>query len=148
MATLRITVRKRELAERVGHFVSFCRRVGLPITPQRLAIYKQLASVRTHPDAQEIYGQLRAAFPSMSLATVYKNLDVLEKLRLIKKVAVIKGKARYDADLDEHHHLIDEDNGKIVDLLANDSYRPRLPKDLAQKFAVQQASVTFSVRRR
>ena len=51
----------------------------------------------------------------MSLATVYKALDALERLGLVKELAVFNEAARYDANLDPHHHLVCTECRKVVD---------------------------------
>jgi len=53
---------------------------GYKITPQRIAIVKILAKSVNHPSAEAIYEQLKENFPTMSLATVYRNLCVIKSL--------------------------------------------------------------------
>lgn len=148
MARLSTTISKKRLDERAGGFTGFCRQVGLPITPQRLTIYRILAGAKTHPDAKAIHSKVVEKFPHVSLATVYKNLDILEDVRIIRKVAVVNRKARYDAELKDHHHLIDEDSGKIVDLFAEELNKLELPTKIKERFALQRASINFYVRKR
>ena len=57
------------------------RRLGLKLTPQRIAIVRLFAEDRSHPTAQNLE-RLRAAFPSMSFATVYNTLDALARAGL------------------------------------------------------------------
>ena len=49
---------------------------GLKATPQRLSVLKILDS-HTHPTIDELYEEICAENPSVSLATVYKNLNML-----------------------------------------------------------------------
>ena len=57
---------------------------GYKVTPQRLAVYEVLASKRWHPSAEMLYSQLQPRSPAMSFATVYKTVEILEKLNLIQ----------------------------------------------------------------
>ncbi len=54
---------------------------GFKATPQRLAIYEALASTTEHPNADMLYQKLTPKYPTMSLATVYKTLDILQDAR-------------------------------------------------------------------
>ena len=62
----------------------FCEAKGLRVTPQRIAIYDALRGHHNHPTAEMIYHSLRPTHPSMSLATVYKTMEIFEKLALLK----------------------------------------------------------------
>jgi Fur family peroxide stress response transcriptional regulator len=55
------------------------KRAGLKLTPQRIAIVRELDGDETHPTAQELYERLLPAFPTMSFATVYNTLAALER---------------------------------------------------------------------
>src|SRR5439155_26806742 len=88
-------VMKRELAE----FADFCREHGLSVTGQRLAIFAALAGSREHPSAEQIHRAVRRRIPSLSLATVYKNLESLKKIGAIADVNPLHEEARYEAVL-------------------------------------------------
>jgi Fe2+ or Zn2+ uptake regulation protein len=93
------------------------KRAGLRLTPQRLAIVRELEGDESHPTAQELFERLRPSFPTMSFATVYNTLDTLAKLRLVG--ALKHGAAvRYDPNLEPHHHAICDRCGEVVDLPA------------------------------
>lgn len=87
-------------------FIRFCRHQRLAITPQRLAIYQALAKEALHPSAETVYKMVREKFPTMSLGTVYKTLETFLELGLIRKVNVLHETARYDANLERHHHAV------------------------------------------
>ena len=52
------------------------RKNGYKVTPQRLAVYEAINHNPTHPNAEAIYKILQPNYPSMSLATVYKTIDM------------------------------------------------------------------------
>lgn len=92
--------------EKMRRFVDACRAQGLSVTHQRLAIYGVLADSTQHPSAERIFEHVRAAYPTLSLATVYKTLETLEGIGLVRKVSDLHEAALYDANLDPHHHLV------------------------------------------
>jgi Fur family transcriptional regulator, ferric uptake regulator len=66
--------------------------------------------------AQEIFDRLRAARRPVGIATVYRTLDTLADLRLVKRIDAGDGIARYEParpDGDHHHHLVCRDCGKV-----------------------------------
>ena len=71
--------------EKARQFVDACRERGLSVTHQRMAIYGALANSEEHPSAERIFARVRQAYPTLSLATVYKTLETLEGIGLIHK---------------------------------------------------------------
>lgn len=89
---------------------------GYKITPQRIAIVKILAKSVDHPSAEAIYEQLKENFPTMSLATVYRNLCVIKSLDEVLELGFPDGSNRYDGKKPyPHPHIICIKCGKIVD---------------------------------
>ena len=78
---------------------------GYKVTPQRLAVYDSLAHTKEHPNAEMLFAQLQPKFPSMSFATVYKSIEILNKLHLIKVLNTGEESFRYDADVSDHQHI-------------------------------------------
>jgi len=89
---------------------------GLKVTPQRLAIINFLKNTKEHPSAETIYKKLSSDFPTMSLATVYKTLEMLKNIGLIQEINVGEGSFRYDANTSSHSHVICLSCGKVEDL--------------------------------
>src|SRR5208283_3157922 len=81
------------------------KRAGLKMTPQRLAIVKLFAGDESHPTAQELFERLHGEFPSMSFATVYNTLDALASAGLSGTLR-LGGAARFDPNVDAHHHAV------------------------------------------
>ncbi|MGH7254704.1 MAG: Fur family transcriptional regulator [Nitrospirales bacterium] len=79
---------------------------GLKVTPQRAAIYRALAETASHPTAEDLYRQVRRRFPMMSANTVYYTLSALKAAGLVHEVNYWHDRARFDANLARHHHLI------------------------------------------
>ena len=78
---------------------------GFKVTPQRIAIYDALRGHHNHPTAEMIYHSLRPTHPSMSLATVYKTMEIFEKIGLVKVLEVGDERAHYDWDTTAHAHI-------------------------------------------
>ncbi len=102
--------------ERLQDFIDRCRQEGLKITPQRVAVYEILLNSYNHPTVEEIYDEVKKRYPFVSLATVYRTVETLEQMGLAKKVCYWGSSARYDANIDEHHHLICVKCGAIRDI--------------------------------
>lgn len=88
---------------------------GIKPTHQRLVIYATLAESFDHLSAERVYEILHSEYPSLSLGTVYRTLDLLADAGLIRRVSTDKGSKRYDANLSDHHHLICQDTQQIFD---------------------------------
>src|SRR6266478_5331663 len=93
-------------AKRLSEFAARCRKGGLAVTPQRLAIIKVLLSSAEHPRADAIFAAVRAEHPTISLATVHRTLETLCQIGEARKVTLLHDSARYDGNLTPHHHVI------------------------------------------
>ena len=93
---------------------------GLKITPQRMAILEAILKLENHPSAENVMDYIRRNHPNISIATVYKVLDVLVENNLIGRVKTDKDVMRYDAILENHHHIYCNDSEKIVDYFDED----------------------------
>jgi Fur family ferric uptake transcriptional regulator len=66
--------------------------------------------------AQDIFDRLRAARRPVGIASVYRTLETLAGLRLVKRIDAGDGIARYEParpNGDHHHHLVCRDCGKV-----------------------------------
>jgi Fur family peroxide stress response transcriptional regulator len=105
-----------QIQERMAGFPERCRASGLKVTHQRTAIFGVLASTERHPTPEEVYEAVRPELPSISLATVYKVLDLFQRHGFLRKVSTEQQVARYDANLAAHHHLVCDTCGRIQDV--------------------------------
>lgn len=87
----------------------------LKITPQRLAVLEALNSLKDHPTAEKIKDFVIKNHPNIAVGTIYKTLESFVKKGLVKKVKTEKDVMRYDAILDNHHHLYCEETEHIED---------------------------------
>jgi Fur family peroxide stress response transcriptional regulator len=85
------------------------------LTPQRVVLVRLIASSKEHPNAAQLYEQIKARFPTMSLATVYKTLDLLKELDEVLEIG-LHGDNHFDAIRPyPHPHLICTSCQKIYD---------------------------------
>ncbi len=89
------------------------------VTLQRIAIYETLKDTKSHPNAETIYKQLAPKYPTISLATVYKSLELFVSLGLIQAINVEENSFRYDGNSECHPHLICLSCKKVEDLEAD-----------------------------
>jgi Fur family peroxide stress response transcriptional regulator len=86
------------------------------ITPQRMAILKILATSEGHPSVDDIYREVKAVFPTTSLATVYKTVSLLKELNEVLELGFPDGSNRYDGfNPVPHPHAICMKCKKIMD---------------------------------
>lgn len=116
---------------------------GLKCTPQRAAIYEALSGSTAHPTAEELYDQVSPRYPMLSLNTVYYTLGVLRKAGLVHEVNVGHLRARFDANVSPHHHVICRSCQTIMDVMDDRLNRLSTPKGLPGDFSVTDHQVTF-----
>lgn len=81
------------------------RRAGYRVTRQRLAVYTFLHGNESHPTVEDIHAGVRDTFPKMSVATVYKSVESLIDVGLVKPIHLGHAATRFDAVNEEHAHF-------------------------------------------
>jgi Fur family peroxide stress response transcriptional regulator len=82
------------------------REKGLRVTQQRVAVLEYLLGTPKHPTAEEVGLAVNRAVPTASRASIYNVLRSLKETGLIEELVLDDAVARYDANLDRHHHFI------------------------------------------
>jgi Fur family transcriptional regulator, peroxide stress response regulator len=103
-------------AKRLSEFAARCRRGGLAVTPQRLAVIKVLLGSGEHPRADAIFAKVRLEHPHISLATVHRTLETLCEIGEARKVTMLHDSARYDGNITPHHHVVCVECRRIRDI--------------------------------
>ena len=83
---------------------------------KREAILSCLRGTDCHPGAEWIHGQLKPAFPDLSLGTVYRNLSLFKEQGLIASVGTVAGVERFDGNTETHSHFVCDCCGAVIDL--------------------------------
>lgn len=92
-----------------------CAEAGLKMTGQRKVILKVLGEAEDHPSVEDVYERAKEMDDSISIATVYRTLNLLDELDLVIRHEFQEGYSRYELNWDHHHHLIDLETGKVVE---------------------------------
>ena len=89
---------------------------GLRMTGQRALILDIISQRPGHLAADEVYSLARQRQPGISLSTVYRNLQALKKLGLIKELHFDDSHHHYEVKPSiEHHHLVCQGCGKVIE---------------------------------
>jgi Fur family peroxide stress response transcriptional regulator len=131
--------------DKVKEFIQRCKELGLNATTQRIIIYKSILNDHTHPSPEEIYNKIKDENPTISLATVYKNLETLSEYGFIKKVTPLHTKVRYEPNTNLHHHMVCVKCGKIYDLEYDELNHIHLPEKILGKKILLDYSVQFNI---
>ncbi len=136
-----MAVHEPEIASYMARFEQVFREAGARLTHQRMEIFREVARSGDHPDAETIYHQIRERMPTVSLDTVYRTLWLLAKLRLITTLGSGRGRARFDANLNRHHHFVCVKCGKMRDFYSDEFDELTLPKSLGDLGRVETTHV-------
>lgn len=101
--------------QRLDPVIDSLRKDGFRITPQRVAIVDHVLNTTSHPSAEELHAAVRKKHPMVSLATVYKTLELLKKKGLVRELDFPAG-ARYDSNVEGHVDLVCVKCGRIDDV--------------------------------
>jgi Fe2+ or Zn2+ uptake regulation protein len=115
---------------------------GLKITPQRLRIFEALHDNHAHPTAEAVWADVRTEMPTISLRTVYQTLNDLSAMGELNQLDLGTGSARFDPNLEPHHHLVCVTCGVVRDVPA-DGHAPRPPAGRDHGFEVTTTDVVF-----
>lgn len=113
-------------------------------TLQRDITLKAVQTLHGHYTADEIYAVVEKEHPTISRATVYRNLNILADEGAITKIPVANGADLYDFTVKSHHHLICANCGKILDADADviPNVKEKVKNDYG--FELLSANITFT----
>ncbi len=77
----------------------------LRMTNQREIILQELKKSKRHLSADELYDIVKKNMPRISLATVYRNLEILSETGVIRKLEISGRQKRFDFDVSDHDHI-------------------------------------------
>lgn len=110
---------------------------------QREKILGTLRANAVHPTAEYIYGIMKRKDPNVSLATVYRNLNQLANLGVIKRIEGLESSVHYDHNTHEHYHFICDNCKKIFDIEADIAPNIKLNTQKQTGFLVLGHEITF-----
>ena len=124
-----------------GNFRELCEAHGLALTHQRQVIWDALRSMAGHPSPEDVYERVRQTIPSISLATVYKNVRTFIEHGLLAEVSLHHGSARLETNMYPHHHMVCVRCRNIIDLPSDELEPVRLKTSAPHGFRVHRYSV-------
>jgi Fur family peroxide stress response transcriptional regulator len=130
-----------EIQRRIQRLTETCQQHGLKVTHQRMEVFRELAGTEDHPDAETISQNVSKRIPAISRDTVYRTLATLEDHGLVRKAEMLSGRARYDANIDRHHHFVCNKCGRITDFYSDALDEFELPKSVAALGRVESSHV-------
>lgn len=115
------------------------RQSGVRITRQRQTVLQVLSAADDHPDAVEVHARARELDATVSLATVYRTLSVLEEKGIVQRHAFEGAPARFEtADAPHHDHIIDIDSREVIEFTSPEI--ERLQREIARKLGYEVVS--------
>lgn len=92
-----------------------CLDAGLKMTGPRKTILRVLGEAKDHPSVEVVYERAKALDSSISIATVYRTLNMLDELDLVTRHEFNESFSRYETNMEHHHHLIDLETGQVIE---------------------------------
>ena len=136
-------MQKENHAFDLSMFMQVCRKHRLKITPQRVAIYKELLKSDTHPTTDAIYQNVKKEYPHISFDTVNRTLLTFAQSGIVDVVETFGGAKRFDPNLTNHHHLHCTQCGKVFDFYSRTYDNLKVPEELQTQFQVTSKRVVL-----
>lgn len=86
--------------------VDILKEKGYKFTEQRKAILEVIGERRGHHSANEIFRMVAKKIPGISFSTIYRNLELLLRLGILRKVSIVEGLNHFEVTSKGHHHHI------------------------------------------
>ena len=134
---------KLDKQKKIRRLEAKCRERGLPVTVQRRVIFDALLDREDHPTIDQVYEVVKSRIPSVSRTTVYRTLETLAELGVAKKTSHFAAMARFDGNMDHHHHLVCVRCDKVVDFADPALGELALPDARRTGFEIVDFSVYF-----
>lgn len=115
----------------------------LRMTHQREIILAELQRSKTHPTADELYERIKRKLPRISLATVYRNLEILSEAGLIRKLEISGRQKRFDWDPVEHDHVFCTQCQRVDNIAAPGNVAPRLEPTQEKGYRITGCRIEF-----
>ncbi len=121
-------------------------RAGLRATRQRLLLAQVLFEQGDrHVTAEQLHSEAEAEGATISLATVYNTLHQFQAAGLVREVVVEAGRAYFDTNVSDHHHLYDEAQGRLQDIHSDLVIVEALP-EIPEGFEIDRVDVVVRIR--
>jgi Fur family peroxide stress response transcriptional regulator len=132
------------VAREIERLQEYCKDNSIPLTQQRIEVFRELVWSKNHPSPEEIHKRVQERFPTISLATVYKNLEALSRIGFARKINPLSDRARYDHDLSPHSHFICTSCKNVFDIESKALERLQIPdpEDFEHEISLKMIVIT------
>ena len=115
----------------------------LRMTHQREIILDEMKKCKTHPTADELYERIKKKLPRISLATVYRNLEIMSESGLINKLEISGRQKRFDWELQQHDHIYCVQCHRVDNIDLSEKKNIPLPEQENHGYIVSGSRVEF-----
>lgn len=123
------------------HATRTLQELGYRLTPQRTLVWDVLRAHGSHLSAEEICERVQAQFSNVNMSTVYRTLDLLVRLHLVKETLLDPGRRTFEVEEEvAHHHLVCRECGAVEHI--HDEDLVGLPSALRAGQGFQTSEVT------
>lgn len=136
-------MQERQRTEKLREFEALCRSKGLPLTVQRRAIFDAVLERDDHPTADQVFEVVQERIPGVSRTTVYRVLDTLVELGVVRRVQSTGNAVRFDGKTYRHDHLVCRQCGRMADLETPELNELPLPRGKPLGFQIDDYAVQF-----
>lgn len=136
--------RREPTESRFARLDEACRKRGIPLTVQRRSVFAAVLARSDHPTAEQVFQDIQADVPGISRTTVYRALDTLVEMGLVRKASHLGAAARFDPNTERHHHIVCRKCETVVDLSTRALDGLSIPDLRKQGFIVDDYSVHFT----
>ena len=92
-----------------------CLKNGIRMTSQRQIILEVIEGSEDHPDVDQLYQRAVEQDRTISIATVYRTVKLLQEAAVIDRLEFGDGRSRYEESGEHHEHLIDVETGEVME---------------------------------
>jgi len=111
------------------------RSAGYKVTPARQAVLQVMEQEGVHLDPTEILLQAQIIYPAIGRATVYRTLELLTQLNIVRPIYVGEHGPTYIRTAGGHHHLVCSHCGTVIDF--DQCVADEMAAELAERFGFQ-----------
>ena len=102
--------------ERYAQLRQTCVTRGLRLTPQRDVLLRALSETTGHPTTDDLVKKVRKVLPTVSTATLYRNVQELVRAGLIGTLERSGAAVQFEVNPDHHHHFMCRRCGQVWDV--------------------------------
>lgn len=105
--------------QHTNRFIQALKKEDMRLTKQRMAILEDVLRSAEHRECDDIYLSLKTKGVSVSRATIYRTMDILEAIGFVRKMDIGDGRARYENKISQSHHdhIICIECGRILEFV-------------------------------